>query len=89
MSKKRRKGLYQRNKEAKVHEIIECPVCHTKFEKIQWAQAFCCGQCKEKFHNMRCKESHRYAESIDDNPYDSFADEAMELGIADYNDAEY
>lgn len=90
MAKKRKKkGLYQTNKEAKVHEIIECPVCHIKFEKIQWAQAFCCGHCKDKFHNMRCKDRHRYAEPKDDNPYYSFSDEAMDLGIADYNDAEY
>ncbi|MDE5998265.1 MAG: hypothetical protein K2G77_08670 [Muribaculaceae bacterium] len=94
MKKKRKKGLYRTNKEAKVHEIIECPVCHTKFEKIQWSQAFCCGQCKDKFHNMRCKDKfhnmrckdrHRYAEPKDDNPYDSFSDEAMDLGIADFN----
>lgn len=30
MVKKKKKGLYLRNKEEKVHEIIECPVCHTK-----------------------------------------------------------
>ncbi len=85
-NKRRKKGLYQTNKEAKVHEIIECPVCHTKFEKIQWMQAFCCSQCKDKFHNMRCKDRHRYYEPEDDNPYDSFSDEAMDLGIADFND---
>lgn len=59
MSKK--KGLYKTNKEAKVHTIIECPVCHTKFEKIQWSQAFCCTQCKDKFHNMRNPDRHRYS----------------------------
>lgn len=82
--KKRKKGLYRTNKEAKVHEIIECPVCHTKFEKIQWTQAFCCSQCKDKFHNMRCKDRHRYAESYDDGMTDHDWDEAF--GVAEYND---
>jgi uncharacterized protein (DUF2225 family) len=29
----KKKGLYKINKEAKVGEIIECPICHTKFAK--------------------------------------------------------
>lgn len=82
--KKRKKGLYQANKEAKVGEIIECPVCHTKFAKRQYSQAFCCGWCKDKFHNMRCKDRHRYAETKEE-PYYSFSDEAMDLEIADFN----
>ena len=85
MSKKKKKGLYRSNKEAKVGEAIECPVCHTKFIKRQYSQAFCCGHCKDRFHNMRCKDRHKYNDSGDDNPYDSFSDEAMDLGIADYN----
>lgn len=85
-SKKKKKGLYRSNKEAKVGETIECPpVCHTKFIKRQYSQAFCCGHCKDRFHNMRCKDRHKYNDSGDDNPYDSFSDEAMDLGIADYN----
>ena len=47
--KLKKKGLYRTNKKAKVGEIIECPVCHIKFKKIQWAQAFCCGHCKDSF----------------------------------------
>ena len=47
--KLKKKGLCRTNKKAKVGEIIECPVCHIKFKKIQWAQAFCCGHCKDKF----------------------------------------
>ncbi len=82
--KGRKKGLYHINKAAKVHEIIECPVCHTKFEKIQWAQAFCCSQCKDKFHNMRCKDRHRYAECCVDGMTDHDWDEAF--GVAEYND---
>lgn len=31
--KLKKKGLYRTNKEAKVGEIIECPVCHIKFKK--------------------------------------------------------
>ena len=85
MSKKKKKGLYRSNKEAKVGEAIECPVCHTKFTKPLYSQAFCCGHCKDRFHNMRCKDRHKYNDSGDDNPYDSFSDEAMDLGIADYN----
>ena len=85
MSKKKKKGLYRSNKEAKVGETIECPVCHTKFIKRQYSQAFCCGHCKDRFHNMRCKDRHKYNDSGDDNQYDSFSDEAMDLGIADYN----
>lgn len=50
---RKKKGLYRTNKEAKVGEIIECPVCHIKFKKIQWAQAFCCGHCKDKFWNRQ------------------------------------
>lgn len=85
MSRKKKKGLYRSNKEAKVGETIECPVCHTKFIKRQYSQAFCCGHCKDRFHNMRCKDRHKYNDSGDDNLYDSFSDEAMDLGIADYN----
>lgn len=51
--KRKKKGLYRSNKEAKVGEIIECPVCHTRFKKIQWAQAFCCGHCKDMFWNRQ------------------------------------
>lgn len=80
--KKRKKGLYRTNREAKVHEIIECPVCHTKFEKIQWAQAFCCGQCKDKFWNRK-GDRHRYTYGSDDGMTDHDWDEAF--GVAEYN----
>lgn len=46
---KNNKGLYKLNKEAKTVEIIECPVCHRKFVKRQYSQAFCCTNCKDKF----------------------------------------
>ena len=51
-------GLYKKNKEAKTGELIECPVCHTKFKKIQYSQAFCCGHCKDKFHNRHDGDRH-------------------------------
>ena len=41
MAKKKKNGLYKINKEAKVGEIIECPICHNKFAKRQYSQAFC------------------------------------------------
>lgn len=80
---KTKKGLYQRNKDAKVGEIIECPVCHTKFTKCQYSQAFCCGHCKDKFHNMRCKDRHRYKVDWDNGMTDHDWDEAF--GVAEYN----
>lgn len=85
--KNKKKGLYKTNKEAKVCEIIECPVCHTKFKKIQWAQAFCCGQCKDKFWNSK-GDRHRYDYNPDDDGMtDHDWDEAF--GVAEYNDVKY
>lgn len=52
-------GLYKENKKAKVGTIIECPICHTKFKKIQYSQAFCCTRCKDKFHNGICSDRHK------------------------------
>lgn len=51
--------LYKANKQAKVGEIIECPVCHTKFKKIQWSQAFDCVICKDTYHNKRQPNRHK------------------------------
>ena len=55
-------GLYRSNKAAKVGAQIECPVCHAKFKKIQYSQAFCCSKCKDKFHNQNSGDRHRYFE---------------------------
>lgn len=79
----KRKGLYQRNKDAKVGDTIECPVCHTKFTKRQYSQAFCCGHCKDKFHNMRSGDRHRYPESSAVGMTDRDWDDAF--GVAEYN----
>lgn len=83
---KRKKGLYRANKEAKVGETITCPVCHTRFRKIQWAQAFCSGHCKDKFWNTQCKDRHR----CDDTPGDGMTDHDWDeaFGVAEYNDAD-
>jgi len=51
-------GLYKTNKGAKSGTIIECPVCHKKFKKIQYSQAFCCGKCKDKYHNIHDGDRH-------------------------------
>lgn len=63
---KKRKGLYRTNKEAKVGTEIECPVCHTKFIKRQYSQAFCCTQCKDKFHNRHDGDRYNYENLCDD-----------------------
>lgn len=44
-------GLYHDNKGAPIGTIIECPVCHKKFEKKQYSQAFCSLECKDRFWN--------------------------------------
>ena len=51
-------GLYRTNKNAKTGTEIECPVCHTKFKKRQYSQAFCCTRCKDKFHNRVDGDRH-------------------------------
>lgn len=48
-----RNQQYKANKEAKVGETIICPVCGEAFIKKQYSQAFCCGECKDKFWNKR------------------------------------
>ena len=60
-------GLYKDNKSTKVGTIIECPVCHKKFKKIQYSQAFCCRFCKDKFHNIHDGDRHK-----DINYYDKY-----------------
>lgn len=62
-------GLYKTNKQAKTGTIIECPVCHKKFKKIQYSQAFCCGHCKDKYHNMHDGYRHRYSNYNNIYPY--------------------
>lgn len=51
-------SLYNFNKKAKVGEEIVCPVCGEKFIKKQYSQAFCCGRCKDRYHNRR--KGNRY-----------------------------
>lgn len=49
---------YEGNKSAKVGTEIVCPICKAKFVKRQWAQAFCCGKCKDAYWNAK-KDRHR------------------------------
>lgn len=42
---------YEENKAAKVGTEIICPTCGKHFVKKQYSQAFCCGQCKDKYWN--------------------------------------
>lgn len=51
---------YEFNKKEKTGEIIECPICHNKFNKMQYSQAFCCGKCKDKYHNIISGDRHLY-----------------------------
>lgn len=50
-----RKRIYLDNKEKKTGETCICPVCKTEFIKKQYSQAFCCKECRDKFHNDRKK----------------------------------
>lgn len=53
-----RKEQYKANKQAKVGEVIVCPICGKKFVKKQYSQAFCGADCKDKFWNAK-KDRHR------------------------------
>lgn len=76
-------GLYKNNKAAKVGTEIECPVCHTKFKKRQYSQAFCCTECKDRFWNHHNPDRHRYNTRETDSMTDHDWDEAY--GVAEYN----
>ena len=61
----KRKEQYKANKALKVGSICICPICRKEFIKTHYAQAFCCNECKVKFHNDRQKGKrndyfHRY-----------------------------
>ena len=53
MKKKTKIKRYDVNKAAKVGETIVCPVCGKSFVKKSYQQAFCCCECKDKYHNQR------------------------------------
>lgn len=57
---------YSNNKAAKVGSDLICPVCGSHFTKKQWAQAFCCNECKNKYWNRK-GDRHRegYYEDYD------------------------
>ena len=54
----KRKETYLENKKKKVGEICTCPICGEVFIKKQYSQAFCCGQCKDRYWNDK-KDRHR------------------------------
>jgi endogenous inhibitor of DNA gyrase (YacG/DUF329 family) len=62
----KRKEIYITNKTMKVGEICICPICGKEFTKRQYAQAFCCGKCKDAYWNAK-KDRHRasYYEEYD------------------------
>lgn len=82
MAKKKRRGLYKLNKESKVGETIECPICHTKFTKRQYSQVFCSTRCKDRFWNSK-GDRHLYADYSDNDFGDREMDEMF--GVAEYN----
>ena len=45
--------LYKGNKITKVGTEIICPICGKQFTKRQYAQAFCCSDCKNKYWNKK------------------------------------
>lgn len=48
-----RKKTYLANKGKKVGDKCICPICKCEFTKTHYAQAFCCNECKVKYHNDR------------------------------------
>ena len=61
----KRKERYNTNKSLKVGSVCICPICGKEFTKTHYAQAFCCNECKVKFHNDRQRGKrndyfHRY-----------------------------
>lgn len=46
-----RKKAYLTNKGKKIGDKCICPICKCEFTKTHYAQAFCCNECKVKYHN--------------------------------------
>lgn len=47
------KKIYLENKKKKIGDVCICPICKKEFTKTQYAQAFCCNECKVKYHNKK------------------------------------
>jgi hypothetical protein len=62
----KRKERYNTNKASKVGDACSCPVCGKEFTKTHYAQAFCCGKCKNAYWNAK-GDRHRagYYEEYD------------------------
>lgn len=67
MAKKHKSNaIYAENKAAKVGTELVCPTCGKTFTKKQWAQAFCCNDCKNKYWNAKGdRHSKDYYEKYD------------------------
>ena len=56
--KSKRRMQYEANKEAKVGEVIVCPICGEKLTKKSYQQAFCSTKCKDAYWNNK-KDRHK------------------------------
>lgn len=79
----KKKGLYKTNKDAAVGDLIECPICHSRFIKRQYSQAFCNAKCKDKFWNAKGDRHKRFHNYDKCEMTDHDWDEAFE--VAEYN----
>ena len=53
------KDRYLKNKEAKTGETIKCPICGEVFTKKNYAHAFCCKECKDRYWNSLKSNRHK------------------------------
>ena len=53
------KDHYLKNKEVKTGETIKCPICGEVFTKKQYAQTFCCKECKDIYWNSLNSNRHK------------------------------
>lgn len=65
---KGKRNRYETNKAAKVGVEITCPSCGIVFVKRSYQQAFCCGACKDEYHNQRRKNNGYFRRYNINNP---------------------
>ena len=58
--------IYDINKDAKVGTEIICPVCGKHFIKKSYQQAFCCGECKNRYWNQKRTDNGYFRRYRDD-----------------------
>ena len=71
---------YHLNKETKTGAEIVCPVCGAHFKKRQYSQAFCSGECKDRFWNAVNPRGFALTGGMTDRDWDDA------YGVAEYND---